>query len=57
MKKNKKNTPKLPKEESLEWDLTEDFGLFPKDIPLTQNIGCAGGKPDKSKKDNPEAKK
>jgi hypothetical protein len=41
----------------MEWDLTEDFGLFPKDISLTQNIGCAGGKSSKSKKTNPDKKK
>jgi hypothetical protein len=26
-----------------EWDLTLDMGILPKDISLTQNIGCVGG--------------
>jgi hypothetical protein len=49
MKKDKKRL--LPKQEPIEWDLSEDFGILPKDIPLTQNIGCVGSS---SKKRNPK---
>lgn len=28
-----------------EWDMTAGMGILPADIPLTQNIGCVGGKP------------
>ena len=27
-----------------EWDLNEDMGVLPKDVALTQNIGCVGAK-------------
>jgi hypothetical protein len=42
-----------------EWDLSEGFGILPKDISLTQNIGCVGGKskkpePSKIKTENKE---
>ncbi|WP_187176641.1 hypothetical protein [Algoriphagus sp. AK58] len=50
---------KLPEEPmATEWDLSEGFGILPNDIPLTQNIGCVGGKPKKpdSSKKEPENK-
>jgi hypothetical protein len=51
MKKQKK-----PEELAEEWDLSKGMGILPDDIPLTQNIGCAGGKSPKSKKAEPEKK-
>ena len=30
--------------EAEDWDLSEGMGILPSDIPLTQNIGCVGGK-------------
>lgn len=42
LKHMKKNEPKKPLAE--EWDLSEGMGILPDDIPLTQNIGCVGGK-------------
>lgn len=40
-----KNLPSPKKEiEAEEWDLSENMGILPDDIPLTQIIGCAGGK-------------
>ncbi|RIW18511.1 hypothetical protein D0X99_02155 [Algoriphagus lacus] len=39
-----------------EWDLSEGMGILPDDIPFTQNIGCAGGKSPKSKKDESQKK-
>ena len=39
-----------------EWDLSEGMGILPDDIPFTQNIGCAGGKSPKTKKDESQKK-
>lgn len=47
-------TPKSESEEIQEWDLTQEFGIFPKDVSLTQNIGCVGSK--KKKEPTPNAK-
>ena len=41
MKKEKKRLPPF-QEPAEEWDLSQDFGILPKDISLTQNIGCVG---------------
>lgn len=41
-KENKTSKPEL--DEIQDWDLTQEFGIFPKDISLTQNIGCVGSK-------------
>jgi hypothetical protein len=39
---------KMPQEPiATEWDFSEGFGILPSEIPLTQNIGCVGGKPKK----------
>jgi hypothetical protein len=51
MKKENK-TSKPESEEIQEWDLTQEFGIFPKDISLTQNIGCVGGKNKKGSSSN-----
>jgi hypothetical protein len=51
-----KKKPDSPKTESLEiqeWDLSQPFGIFPNDISLTQNIGCAGGKKKKESAQKP----
>ncbi len=53
MKKENK-TPKPELDEIQDWDLTEDFGIFPRDISLTQNIGCVGNK---KKEQAPKVKK
>jgi hypothetical protein len=53
MKKVKK-TPKPESDGIQDWDLTQDFGIFPKDISLTQNIGCVGSK---RKENSPKVKK
>ncbi len=50
--KGKKTTEK--EIEAEEWDISEGMGILPDDIPLTQNIGCVGGK---SKKPNNSIKK
>lgn len=54
----KKSQPKsnmeVPKVE--DWDLTQDFGIIPKDIALTQNIGCVSDR-SKSKPSKPSKKK
>lgn len=42
--KSKKPTEKETESEAEEWDLSEGMGILPEDIPLTQNIGCVGGK-------------
>ena len=34
-----KPTKPLPPE-PVEWDLSEPFGVLPKDLPLTHNLGC-----------------
>jgi hypothetical protein len=47
MKKKKKPIEPI----ASEWDLSENFGIFPEGISLTQNIGCVGGK---SKKPEPQ---
>lgn len=39
---------KSQKQWTEEWDMREGMGILPDDIPLTQNIGCVGGKPKKS---------
>jgi hypothetical protein len=39
-----------------EWDLTLDMGILPKDISLTQNIGCVGGTSKKVIKSTSETK-
>lgn len=36
---------KTEQEEAPEWELSQGMGILPDDIPLTQNIGCVGGKP------------
>jgi hypothetical protein len=54
MKKRTK-TPKPDSLEIQEWDLSHHFGIFPNDISLTQNIGCAGGK--KKKESSPKPTK
>lgn len=46
---------KIDLEEATDWDLREGMGILPNDIPLTQNVGCVGGKSSKSK--NPAAPK
>ena len=40
-----------------EWDLSEGMGILPDDIPLTQNIGCVGGKTPKPEKQEKKQKK
>ncbi|SEG48375.1 hypothetical protein [Algoriphagus boritolerans] len=52
MKKQKSQKP--PAEE---WDMREGMGILPDDIPLTQNIGCVGGKTKKSNTEKPNSKK
>lgn len=51
MKKQKK-----PAELAEEWDFSQGMGILPDDVPLTQNIGCAGGKSQKAKKAESEKK-
>lgn len=54
MKKEKKIlAPEV--EEVQEWDLNQQFGIFPENINLTQNIGCVGGK--KKKDSDPKFNK
>lgn len=48
MMTHKKKKPE--QEEASEWDLTQGMGILPDDVPLTQNIGCVGGKPSKPEK-------
>jgi plastocyanin domain-containing protein len=51
-----KKQPKAPKPESpeiQEWDLSQQHGIFPDDISLTQNIGCVGGKKKKESSSKP----
>ncbi|WP_332914356.1 hypothetical protein [Algoriphagus boritolerans] len=52
MKKQKSQKP--PAEE---WDMREGMGILPDDIPLTQNIGCVGGKTKKIKHRKTQFKK
>lgn len=44
MKKQKSQEPLAE-----EWDLSEGMSILPDNVSLTQNIGCVGGKPKKSK--------
>lgn len=42
----KKHSETIPLSQvAVEWDMTTGMGILPADIPLTQNIGCVGGKP------------
>lgn len=53
--KAKKQSSKSPAKKKIffkeeladEWDLNEEMGVLPKDISLTQNVGCVGGKHEK----------
>lgn len=49
----KKKKPQPPLAE--EWDLSEGMGILPNDIPLTQNVGCVGGKPKKPNTQKPNS--
>ncbi len=58
MKKSKESKPKdKAKTESYaeEWEIGQGMGIFPKDIPFTQNIGCVGGKSKVSKIKNSDS--
>ena len=50
---NKKET----EVEAEDWDLSEGMGILPSDIPLTQNIGCVGGKSKKPDSSNQKSTK
>ncbi len=52
--KKKPNSSKPIPIEIEEWDLTQQFGILPDDISLTQNIGCVGGKKKKDSSPKPE---
>lgn len=53
--KEKKQSSKSPTKKKIffkeemaeEWDLNEEMGVLPKDISLTQNVGCVGSKSQK----------
>lgn len=48
MKKKKLKIPESEVSGLEEWNPLEGHGILPKDISLTQNIGCAAGKSTKS---------
>ena len=51
-KENQKKTGKEAETPAEEWDLTEGFGIFPTDVSLTQNIGCASNSEKKKDKNS-----
>jgi hypothetical protein len=56
MKKKSSTRPKMETPELEDWDLSQDFGILPKDIALTQNIGCVSDR-SKSKPSEPSKNK
>ena len=57
MKKKKTDTAINPSDLAEDWDLNEDFGIIPKAISITQNIGCVRDTSKKSSTTNSKKEK
>ncbi|MEN2280529.1 hypothetical protein AAGF08_00225 [Algoriphagus sp. SE2] len=56
MKKKKQSSSTKEENFAEEWEIGKGMGILPDDIPLTQNIGCVGGKTKSSKTKTPNSK-